>query len=145
MRRAFFLCFVICTQSVYAQNTGTNFKTILLEAVNSPSGRSTSEVTGNVADLIREKTGQPNARIVATVTTVRELPQSGCKRLKVSFDTPGTRFQTKEGSQRKLEMGFEMNLCPNGQPPGDDPKSTAGSAMVLSTPQMGKIQTDTIK
>ena len=40
------------------------------------------------------------------------------KRLKLKMDKPGTLFMSKDGASAPLEFGVEMNLYPNGQPPG---------------------------
>ena len=118
MKHRRYLLALLLAGSAYAQSEGTDFKSLMMEALSSPSGSSKADVYGPVADQIRSQINRPDARVVAYVTTVKALPQSGCKRLKLKMDTPGTLFMAKDGVSAPLEFGVEMNLCPNGQPPG---------------------------
>jgi len=105
----------------YAQQPmGTDFKKLFLQALNSPSGKSRTDVTGPMADSIRLQTNSPNARVVAEVDTLKALPQEGCKRLRLIITTPGMLFETPSGSNTPLRIGVMLNICPDGQPPSDE-------------------------
>jgi len=95
----------------------TNFRALMMEAMRSPSGKSTAVVAGPAADNIRAQIGRPDARIMAEVSIVEKLPQEGCKRLLLRFTTPGTLLPTNDGKSQMLDMGVKLNMCPNGLPP----------------------------
>lgn len=103
---------------------GTDYKVLLLEAVNSPKGTSQAELSGPVADKIRADIQRPQAVVLAEVSTVEKLPQEGCKRLMVRFTTPGTLIPTSDGKSRMLDMNMKLNMCPNGLPPGATSESS---------------------
>jgi len=107
------------------QPIGTDFKKLFLHALNSPSGTSRTDVTGPIAESIRLQTNSPNARVVAEVNTVKDLPQKGCKRLRIVLTTPGMLYEMREGPKAPLKVGALINMCPDGQPPGDEPVATA--------------------
>lgn len=114
--------FVACTALVFsvsclAAPVGTNFKALFLEALNSGTGTAHAEVYGPIADEIRQKIGAPNARIVADVEVIQNLPQEGCKRMEMKLTAPGVLLPTKEGQSSKLELGTILKMCPNGEPP----------------------------
>lgn len=73
-----------------------------------------------MADSIRLQTNAPNARVVAEVDTLTDLPQEGCKRLRLILTTPGMLFETPRGSNAPLRIGVMLNICTDGQPPGDE-------------------------
>jgi hypothetical protein len=95
----------------------TDFRKLVLQAMDAKDGKATADVTGKVADLIRQKINRPDARVVAEVTTVVELKQEGCKQFKIRYTTPGTLLPTADGSSRELDMSMMLNMCRNGQPP----------------------------
>ena len=105
---------------------GTDFKVLLLKAMRSPNGSATETINGPVADMIRGQIQKPDARVVATVTTLRALPVEGCKRMKVELATPGTKINALDGTQRPLELSFQMNMCENGIPISDQEILAAG-------------------
>jgi len=120
------LVFAVTATLAYAQQPeGTDFKKLFLQALNSPSGKSRTDVTGPIADSIRLQTNSPNSRVVAEVNTVKDLPQNGCKRLRIVFTTPGMLYEMREGPKAPLKVGALINMCPDGQPPGDEPVATA--------------------
>lgn len=117
MKKPIFLMVLMATVTS-AHALGTDFRALFLKALNSPDGKARSEVFGPVADDIRVKTGKPNAKVFVDVSTVKNLEQEGCKRMKATFSMPGTTFPVKEGGQSPLTFNMELNMCPNGQPPG---------------------------
>lgn len=105
---------------------GTDFKVLLLKAMRSPNGSASEPINGPVADMIRGQIQKPDARVVATVTTVRPLPVEGCKRMKVELSTPGTKINSLDGTKRPLELAFQMNMCENGTPISDQEIAAVG-------------------
>ena len=76
------------------------------------------EISGPMADMIRGQINRPDAKIIADVITVGDLPQAGCKRLAIRFTTPGTLLPMKDGQARMLDVALKLNMCENGMPPG---------------------------
>lgn len=99
---------------------GTDYRELLLRAMDSPDGRAVVDVTGKTADMIRQQINRPNARVVAEVTTVEHLNQEGCKRLKIRFTTPDVLLPMSDGSAKMLDMSMKLNMCRNGLPPGTE-------------------------
>ena len=95
----------------------TDYKQVLLEAMRSPSGKASEDVSGEIADTIRQIIKRPNAVIRADVSTKGKLAQEGCQRLGVRFTSPGTLLPLSNGSSRMLDFEFELNMCENGKPP----------------------------
>lgn len=98
-------------------SANTEFKPIIMEAVNSESGEAQAYLSGPLADLIRARTNKPNMDILVQVTTLQQLPEPGCKRVKIRFTTPGTVLPVSDGSSRMLDMDLKLNICKDGQPP----------------------------
>lgn len=96
----------------------SSHRELLLRAMKSPSGTASMEINGPMADMIRGQINRPNAKIIADVITVGDLPQAGCKRFAIRFTTPGTLLPTKEGQARMLDVALKLNMCENGMPPG---------------------------
>lgn len=96
----------------------TNFKELILSALNSKSGTAESNVTGPLADKIRSTINRPNAVVHVEVRTLEKLPQEGCSRVKVRYTTPGTLLPMSDGSTQMLDMNAQINVCKNGLPPG---------------------------
>lgn len=101
-------------------NTGTDYRDLLLKAMDTKDGKVTADVTGKTAEMIRQQINRPNARVVAEVTTIERLPQDGCKRFNIRFTTPGTLLPMTDGSSQMLDMSMKLNMCRNGFPPGTD-------------------------
>lgn len=99
---------------------GTDYRDLMLRAMDAKDGKAVSDVTGRTAEMIRQQINRPNARVVAEVTTVEQLKQEGCKRFNIRFTTPGTLLPMTDGSSRNLDMSMRLNMCRNGFPPGSD-------------------------
>ena len=95
----------------------TDFRALLLEAMDAKDGKASADISGPVADKIRGTINRPNARIHADIITVQQLRQEGCKRFEIRFTTPGTLLPTTDGKSRMLDMSMQMNMCRNGMPP----------------------------
>lgn len=100
--------------------TGTDYRDILLKAMDANDGRVVVDVTGKIAEMIRQQINRPNARVVAEVSTIEQLKQDGCKRFNIRFTTPGTLLPMSDGSTQMLDMSMKLNMCRNGLPPGTE-------------------------
>ena len=98
----------------------TDYRDLMMQAMNAKDGAVTVELSGRVAEIIRTQINRPNAKVLAEVTTIAELKQEGCKRFQLRFTTPGTLLPTTDGQSRMLDMSIKLNMCRNGLPPGID-------------------------
>lgn len=115
MRRLIIIAMTILPVFAHAESS---HRELLLRAMKSPSGTASMEINGPMADMIRGQINRPNAKIIADVMTVGDLPQAGCKRFAIRFTTPGTLLPTKDGQARMLDVALKLNMCENGMPPG---------------------------
>ena len=115
MRRLIITVMTILPLIAYAESS---HRELLLRAMKSPSGTASMEINGPMADMIRGQINRPNAKIIADVMTLGDLPQAGCKRFAIRFTTPGTLLPTKDGQDRMLDVALKLNMCENGMPPG---------------------------
>ena len=115
MRRLIIIAMAILPCIAYAESS---HRELLLRAMKSPSGTASMEISGPMADMIRGQINRPDAKIIADVITVGDLPQAGCKRFAIRFTTPGTLLPTKDGQARMLDVALKLNMCENGMPPG---------------------------
>ena len=115
MRRLIIIAMTILPVFAHAESS---HRELLLRAMKSPSGTASTEINGPMADMIRGRINRPNAKIIADVITVGDLPQAGCKRFAIRFTTPGTLLPTKDGQARMLNIALKLNMCENGMPPG---------------------------
>lgn len=109
---------------------GTDYRDLLMKAMNAKDGKVVVDVTGKTAEVIRQQINRPNARVVAEVTTVGKLKQEGCKRFNIRYTTPGTLLPMTDGSSRMLDMSVKLNMCQNGLPPGVDSEYELEERMV---------------
>ena len=124
----------------FAVTDGTDYRDLLMKAMNSKDGKVTVEVSGKTAEVIRQQINRPNARVVAEVTTVAKLKQEGCKRFNIRYTTPGTLLPMTDGSTRMLDMSVKLNMCQNGLPPGVDSEYELEERMVKDSglnPKLG--------
>ena len=115
MRRLIIIAMTILPVFAHAESS---HRELLLRAMKSPSGTASMEINGPMADMIRGQINRPNAKIIADVMTLGDLPQAGCKRFAIRFTTPGTLLPTKDGQDRMLDVALKLNMCENGMPPG---------------------------
>lgn len=115
MRRLIIIAITILPLIAHAESS---HRELVLRAMKSPSGTASMEISGPMADMIRGQINRPNAKIIADVMTVGDLPQAGCKRFAIRFTTPGTLLPTKDGQARMLDVALKLNMCENGMPPG---------------------------
>jgi hypothetical protein len=94
------------------------YRDLVLRAFHAPDGKASADIEGAVAELIRQKTRQPDAVVHVDVSTLGNLPREDCKRFELQFRLPGRLLPTKGGGQSPLGFAFRMNLCADGQPPG---------------------------
>lgn len=116
--------------AAFAVTNGTDYRDLLMKAMNAKDGKVTVDVTGKTAEVIRQQINRPNARVVAEVTTVGKLKQEGCKRFNIRYTTPGTLLPMTDGSSRMLDMSVKLNMCQNGLPPGVDSEYELEERMV---------------
>lgn len=109
---------------------GTDYRDLLMKAMNAKDGKVVVDVTGKTAEVIRQQINRPSARVVAEVTTVARLKQEGCKRFNIRFTTPGTLLPMTDGSSRMLDVSVKLNMCQNGLPPGVDSEYELEERMV---------------
>lgn len=98
----------------------TNMQSLMLKAMQSPSHQASEIVTGPGAEIIRKAISKPDAQILVTVQVIGDLPQEGCKKLRLKYSSPGTLLATTDGKSRELDMGWTMNMCASGLPPDED-------------------------
>lgn len=95
----------------------TQIKQLMIQALESPSGTSSSDINDELAEVFRRGIQVPGARIHAEATVVGRLANDGCGRVKVRFSTPGTVLPMSDGTSKPLDISMEMNICKDGQPP----------------------------
>ena len=120
------------------QIVGTNFKQLALDAMASPSKTASADVTGPVADMIRQQTRLPNARIVVDAAVFQDLPQEGCKRIRFAFSMPNNMVIAKDGAKVPFKMSNMLNMCENGQPPESDEYAAASKKSLQEAVQRSK-------
>lgn len=91
-------------------------KSLMMEALNSPTGRASGIIEGKEADKIHETTGSFDP-LRGEVTTLKRYKEEGCSRLALKLTQPNT--PTKEGKKVDFIFNYELNLCKNGKPPRD--------------------------
>jgi hypothetical protein len=92
-----------------------DLRSLLVAAIDSPSGEASAELTGEVISAIssRFKTASP---LQVHVTTLRRYKQPGCSRLNVRLSQEGVQLpQATSPQTRMLDVG--MNYCRDGNPP----------------------------
>jgi hypothetical protein len=90
-------------------------RTLLVAAIDSPSGQAQGVLVGQVANLI---TGHFRASgpILIDVSTERRYRQPGCSRLKLTFSQDGVHLPDAAGPGRKT-VDIGLNYCRDGTPP----------------------------
>jgi hypothetical protein len=79
MRRLIIIAMTILPVFAHAESS---HRELLLRAMKSPSGTASMEISGPMADMIRGQINRPNAKIVADVITVGDLPTSRVQALR---------------------------------------------------------------
>lgn len=92
----------------------TRIKPLLLQALDTPDGSASGILTGEVASFFR-RTTQSVYPLVATVTTVGEFSQPGCKRLNLHLMQQGVR--TVSGVNKAFDVAYGINFCRDGDVP----------------------------
>lgn len=118
--------------------TGTDYRDILLKAMDAKDGRVVVDVTGKTAEMIRQQINRPNARVVAEVSTIEQLKQDGCKRFNIRFTTPGTLLPMSDGSTQMLDMSMKLNMCRNGFPPGTENEMELNEKMMKANAEASR-------
>jgi hypothetical protein len=92
----------------------THIKPLLLAAIDASDGKASGMLTGPLASLFRTTTGS-KCPLLATVTTVGDFSQPGCKRLNLHLQQQGVRTVSDESGN--FEVNYGLNLCRNGEAP----------------------------
>jgi len=121
-----------------AARTGTDYRDLLLKAMDAKEGRVVVDVTGKTAEMIRQQINRPNARVVAEVSTIEQLKQEGCKRFNIRFTTPGTLLPMSDGSTQMLDMSMKLNMCRNGFPPGTENEMELNEMMMKANAEASR-------
>ena len=90
-------------------------RTLLVAAIDSPTGEARGQLTGEVANLMSEhfRTTGP---ILIDVSTERRYSQPGCSRLKVRFSQDGVVLPGESAPQNKV-VDIGLNYCRDGSAP----------------------------
>ena len=121
-----------------AARIGTDYRDLLLKAMDAKEGRVVVDVTGKTAEMIRQQINRPNARVVAEVSTIEQLKQEGCKRFNIRFTTPGTLLPMSDGSTQMLDMSMKLNMCRNGFPPGTENEMELNEMMMKANAEASR-------
>ena len=118
MRVRLLACALLTTfaGAAHAQ-AGIELADALMGALKSPAGTYSGLLQGRMADYLRNAL-HTHSPLFVDVTTVRALPEEGCKRLRARITGPAA--QTSAGTERPgtpAEMTVELNLCANGRAP----------------------------
>lgn len=120
------LCFLLCVQGSWAQPTDrapvTDSVSLMLAAFDTPDGNAKGILVGKLAQEVAAKYG-PSDAILIDVTTVRRLPQEGCRLLNVKFQQ--VRGQRPGDKRRSTTSVVELALCRDGSQPADYVRSVS--------------------
>jgi hypothetical protein len=108
------LCFLALLGS--RELLAADLKTHLLAAIDSREGRSEGDLSGPMAERFKAQT-QSDTPVRVQVRTLTKFAQAGCARLQATLvqeDVP-----TREGKRLPFAVRYELNLCRDGQPPGE--------------------------
>jgi hypothetical protein len=95
----------------------TQLKPLMLNAIDSPTGKAQAWLEGELADRIRIQIKAPaKSPVLATVRTVQEF-RPGCKRLHVALSLPEHKMETTSHTWEPFLVWYELNLCRDGRPP----------------------------
>ena len=90
-------------------------RTLLVAAIDSPSGEARGRMTGEIAKMVSERF-RTTGPILIDVTTERRYAQAGCSRLKIRFAQDGVVLPGASAPQnRTVDIG--LNYCRDGRPP----------------------------
>ena len=90
-------------------------KLLLVAAIDSPTGRASGVLVGEVADAITQRF-KGTSPIYIDVSTERRYAQAGCSRLRLSFWQDGVQLPGAPSPRRQL-IEFGIDYCRDGQPP----------------------------
>lgn len=91
-----------------------HIKPLLLAAIDAPDGKSSGMLTGQLASFFRKVTGSKYP-LLATVTTVGNFSQPGCKRLNLHLQQQGVKKTSDENGN--FDVSYGLNFCRNGEAP----------------------------
>ncbi len=105
---------------VHAQDSSSrvpvqDVRTLLVSAIDSPSGQAQGVLVGQTASLIVERF-KAAGPILIDVSTERRYRQPGCSRLKLTFSQEGVHLPGAAGPERRT-VDIGLNYCRDGTPP----------------------------
>ena len=103
----------LCSSAAHAD---TDFRALLVSAIDAPDGRAQAIVEGKVARDIQQRIGT-TASVVAEVRAIKSWQQEGCKRLAVKLSTPNFKMKTTGGKMEPFGVEYQINVCHDGHPP----------------------------
>lgn len=130
----------LAAQAAHAQQS--DIHDAMYAALRSEQGTYKGELKGDFAALVHQKLNT-TAPVFVAVSTVRAFKQQGCKRLRADITVPDVTWKDpKTGVQNSFSYRYEMNLCPDGSPPGEvaleTPRPAGQSVAPQSPPVKGK-------
>ena len=90
-------------------------RTLLVAAIDSPTGEARGQLIGEVADVMSERF-HTTGPVLIDVTTERRYAQPGCSRLKARFSQNGV-LQPGESAPQSKVVDIGLNYCRDGSPP----------------------------
>ena len=90
-------------------------RTLLVAAIDSPSGEARGRMTGEIAKMVSERF-RTTGPILIDVTTERRYAQPGCSRLKIRFAQDGV-VLPGASAPRNQTVDIGLNYCRDGRPP----------------------------
>ena len=117
---------LILTGSVLAFNAAhaqpqlpTELRGAFMNAMNAPDGRYEGRLTGTTAAALQRRFAT-SAPFFIRVSTIHQFKQPGCKRLQSNIFAPESSIKRTDGTSAPFDFDFQLNLCPNGQPPSEE-------------------------
>ena len=96
---------------------GLELADALMGALNAPTGTYSGLLQGRMADYLRNAL-HTNSPLFVDVSTVRALPEEGCKRLRARITAPAAQISAGMATPATpSQMNVEINLCANRRPP----------------------------
>ncbi|WOB11126.1 hypothetical protein [Piscinibacter gummiphilus] len=100
----------------------TDSISLMLSAFDTPDGSAKGILVGKLAQDVAAKYG-PSDAILIDVSTVRRLPQEGCRLLNVKFEQ--VRGKRPGDKRRSTTSVIEIGLCRDGTQPADYVRSVS--------------------
>ncbi|RZI40137.1 hypothetical protein EGT07_25120 [Herbaspirillum sp. HC18] len=93
----------------------TDPRPLMIAAIDSPTGTAHGVLTGETADVLRQKF-KSKTPVLIDVSTEKRYAQAGCSRLKLRFWQDDVQLPGAAGPRRQT-IEFGINYCRDGRPP----------------------------